>query len=121
MKEQRRNERKVLAAFTPAYDLQEKVLLGYIRDLTLQGAMVSGETAVEIDRTVTLGIDFRETSETPAVRMRIPARAAWCRHEEGSNYYNTGFEFLELSDQNKRVIEAVLKRYQFRPEGASAP
>lgn len=121
MKEKRKQERKVLVAFTPAYDLDAKALLGYIRDLTLQGAMVSGEAALEVDRNLTLGIDFRETAETPAVRVHIPVRAAWCEKDEGSSYYKTGFEFLELSDQNKRVIEAVLERYQFRPEGASGP
>ena len=120
MGEQRKKERKKLVAFTPAYDRDENILLGYIRDLTLQGAMVSGETAVDIDHNVTLGIDFRETPETPAVRMRIPARVAWCMREEGSSSYNIGFEFLELSDQNKRVIEAVLERYQFRPAANAA-
>jgi c-di-GMP-binding flagellar brake protein YcgR len=121
MKEKRKDERKVLVAFTPSYDLDEKALLGYVRDLTLQGAMVSGETALEVGRRLTLGIDFRETAETPAVRVHIPARAAWCDKDEGSGYYKTGFEFLEMSQGNKRVIEAVLERYQFRPEGAPGP
>jgi hypothetical protein len=115
MGEQRKKERKKLVAFTPAYDRDENILLGYIRDLTLEGAMVSGETPVEIDRKLTLGLDFRETPETPATRMSVLARVAWCEQEGDSSYYNTGFEFLELSEQNRKIVQAVLERYQFRP------
>jgi len=115
MSEQRKGERKKLMTFTPAYGLEENILLGYIADLTLQGAMVSGEKPVVIDRELTLAIAFPETPETPAVRLTIPARVTWCQQEGNTSYYKTGFEFLELSAQNKRVIEAVLERYQFRP------
>jgi hypothetical protein len=45
--------------------------------------------------------------------MTIPARVAWCRQEEHRTYYNTGLEFLETTEQNKKAIEAILKKYQF--------
>jgi hypothetical protein len=77
--------------------------------------MVSEKT-VEPDRKLTLAIEFRETSEIPSTRMTIPARVACCRQEEHLTYYNTGFEFLEMTAQNKGVIEAILERYQFRRE-----
>ena len=117
MSEQRKEERKKLMTFTPAYDFRENILLGYLGDLSLQGAMVMGEKPGKIDRELTLAIEFRETPETPAIRMTLPVRVAWCEQEENSTYYYTGFEFLELTAQNKRVIEAVLERYQFRPAG----
>jgi Tfp pilus assembly protein PilZ len=113
-KEERKEERKGLITFTPAYDLRKNVLLGYLGDLTLQGAMVVGYKPMEIDEKLTLAIEFHETPEIPATRMTIPARVAWCKHEEHSNYYNTGVEFLKLTKQNKTVIVAILERYQFR-------
>jgi len=116
MSEQRKEERKILTTFTPAYDLARNVVLGYIGDLTLQGAMLVGNLPVEIDKKLTLGIEFHETPEIPATRMVLPVRVAWCRHEEHSNYYNTGVEFLELAEDNKKVIEAILERYQFRKD-----
>jgi Tfp pilus assembly protein PilZ len=114
MSEQRKEERKILITFTPVYDLQKNNLLGYLGDLTLQGAMLVGNKPVEVNKKLTLAIEFHETPEIPATRMILPARVAWCRHEETSAYYNTGVEFLELTDQNKKVIEAILERYQFR-------
>jgi len=115
MSEQRKIERKVLTTFTPVYDLHKNNLLGYLGDLTLQGAMLVGTKALEIQG-LTLAIEFHETPEIPATRMIIPARVAWCRREQHSSYFNTGVEFLELTKQNEMVITAILERYQFRKE-----
>jgi hypothetical protein len=116
MSEQRKEERKILTTFTPVYDLDKNMLLGYLADLTILGAMLVGNKPMEINRQLTLAIEFHETPEIPATRMTIPVRVAWCKHEEHSNYYNTGVEFLELTKQNKMVIEAILQRYQFRKD-----
>jgi Tfp pilus assembly protein PilZ len=116
MSQQRREERKKLIAFTPVYDSHQNILLGYLGDLTIQGAMMVGEKPMEIDKQIRLAIDFPETPELPAIRMTIPARVAWCRQEKNPRYFNTGFEFQEIDQQNKKFIEAILERYQFRRE-----
>jgi Tfp pilus assembly protein PilZ len=119
MSKLRMEDRKKLMTFTPVYELPKNNLLGYLGNLTLQGAMLVGHKAAEIDKKMTLAIDFHETPETPATRMTVPVRVAWCRPEKNSPDYNTGVEFLDLSDQNKKVIEAILERYQFRKEPIS--
>jgi hypothetical protein len=119
MSEQRKEERKKLLTFTPVFDLQKNNLLGYLGDLTLEGAMLVGNNPAEVDKKLTLAIEFHETPEIPATRMTIPARVAWCKHEQTSTYFNTGVEFLELTDENKMVIVAILERYQFRQEPPS--
>jgi hypothetical protein len=116
MSEHRKEARKILLTFTPVYDLRKNSLMGYIRDLTLQGAKLVGNKPVEINRELSLAIEFHETPEIPATRMILPARVAWCKHEEHSTFYNTGVEFLELTDKNKKVILAILERYQFSQE-----
>lgn len=116
MRNNRKEERKTLITFTPVYELGKTLILGYLADLTLQGGMLVGGQPLEVDRKLTLVIEFRETHETPATRMTVPARVAWCKHELNSAYYNTGVEFLELTNQNQRVIAAILERYQFRRE-----
>lgn len=116
MDEQRRSERRKLLAFTPVFDSRQNTLLGYLGDLTMGGAMMIGEKPMEINRQILLAIEFPKTDELPATRMTIPARVAWCRQEQTPKYFNTGFEFQEISEQNKTVIEAILERYQFRQE-----
>ena len=115
MKIQRNESRKKLMAFTPVYDVLHKTLLGYVGDLTLKGVMVIGEKTVEAGRHLTLGIEFPESlPERRAMRVAISARAAWCRQDDSPQYFNIGFEFIEVSPENAKIIEAILERYQFR-------
>jgi c-di-GMP-binding flagellar brake protein YcgR len=113
MSKLRMEKRRIVVTFTPVYDLHANILLGYLGDLTLKGALMVSERPVEINRTLDLAIEFRETSEIPATRMTISARVAWCKQDENRTHYNTGMEFLEMTEQNKKVIEAVLEKYQF--------
>lgn len=116
MDEHRKNERKRLMAFTPAYDSHTKLVLGYLGDLSMQGTMLIGEKLMEVNTEITLEIDFPSTPEFSARRVKIPARVAWCRPEENSQYFNTGMEFLRVNPMYKDFIEAILERYQFKRE-----
>jgi len=114
--EQRREERKVLIKFTPVYDFRTDRLLGYFRDLSMHGAKLVGNKPEEINKKLTLAVEFQETPELPATRVTVPTRVKWCKKQERAPFFDTGVEFLELTDQHKTVIAANLERYQFRPE-----
>ncbi len=114
MSNTRKEERRKLMAFTPVHDLDKKILLGYIGDLTLEGALIIGEKPVETDKITTLAIDFPETPEFPARRVMIPARIAWSKHEPEAKYYDSGVEFLNISEENKEILESILERYKYR-------
>ncbi len=116
MSKLRMEKRKKVMTFTPVYYFFSNILLGYLGDLTMKGALMVSEKPVEADRTLTLAIEFRKTSENTTTRMTIPARVAWCKLEEHHTYYNIGLEFQEMTEQNKKVIEAILKKYQFSRE-----
>jgi len=115
MNNQRKESRKKLVAFTPVYDLLHKTLIGYIGDLTPQGVMVIGEKQIEIDKHLTLGIEFPDDeSDAHTLRVAIFGRAAWCRQDETPQYFNIGFEFLDISPENAKIVDTILDRYQFR-------
>jgi hypothetical protein len=117
MSEQRKETRKKLMAFTPVYDAKWRMLLGYIGDLTLLGAMVIGEKSVEINKKVVLTIEFStDLPDVITAHVTIPARVAWCRHDESPQYFNIGFEFTEVTPQQTKVFQALLERYQFRQD-----
>ncbi len=115
MSERRKETRRRLTAFTPVYDLHPRILLGYLGDLTLRGAMMIGTNLTTINKETTLEIEF--PSELPGIRVlavQIPARIAWCRQEEKPQYYNIGVEFTEVSAENAELIQQMLERYHFR-------
>jgi len=115
MSDHRKEERENLKAFTPVFRLNPRSVLGYIEDLTLRGAMVIGEKSVENGKQMTISIEFSgDLPELGTPNIVIPARVAWCRKEENTNYFMIGFEFVELTPENERIIEAFLRRYKFR-------
>lgn len=116
MTNQRKSERVKATTFATVYDLQNRTLLGFLGDLTLRGVMAVGEKAVETGHDTILEIEFRGAAEVPGERLTIPAHVAWSRQEAGSTYFHTGFEFLEMTEQNKKVIEALVERYRFSSE-----
>lgn len=113
MTDQRKTERVKAMTFTAVYERNGRILLGFLGDLTLQGAMVVGEKAVETGRDTTLEIEIPGAVEVPGGRLTLPAHVAWSRQEAGTTYFHTGFEFLEMTEQNRHVIEALVARYKF--------
>ena len=115
MSERRTEARKKVMAFTPVHDMKKGILLGYLGDLTLKGAMVIGAKSQEVDRQITLKIEFQdELSGIATKRMTIPARVVRCNRDESPNSYKIGFEFTDVEPENKQIIEALLERYHFR-------
>lgn len=115
MSERRKETRRRLATFTKVYDLHPRLLLGYLGDLNLLGAMVIGTNLTTINKETELEIEFpSELAEMPVVRVKLPARIAWCRPDEYPQYYNIGVQFTEVSPENADVFEQMLERYHFR-------
>jgi hypothetical protein len=119
MSDQRKEARKKLIAFTPVYGLGPKVLLGYLVDLTIRGTKVEGEHPAEINKLITLAIEFPSgLPEIPPSPFMISARVTRCNRTESPQYYNIGFEFTGITPEQARIIEAIINRYAFRPEPA---
>jgi PilZ domain len=117
MSEHRKETRKKLMAFTPVYDSNMKVLLGYVGDLTLLGVMVVGERDVKINDEKVLKIEFpNDLPVVTSTQITIPARAAWCRRDESLRYFNIGFEFSEVNPEHTKLFQAILERYQFHQD-----
>jgi len=114
--DRRKELRKKVMAFAPVYDLGKGKLLGFLQNLTLQGALVIGEKTLEVNTQTTLGIDL--PSDLPGVatdRLTISARVASCtKDDEATSSYKLGFEFTDIKPEQTQVIEAILERYHFR-------
>lgn len=115
MDERRREERKKLMAFTPVRDAHKGTILGYLGDLTLQGAMVICTHALEPGTRLTLSIEFPgELDGIAAQQMTIPVQSARCVPDEGPDSFKVGFVFAEITPEHTKMIQALLERYHFR-------
>ena len=117
MPNQRKLERKKLLAFTPVHNLHPRMLLGYLMDLTVSGAQVEGERSMEVNKSIPLSIEFPSgLSEVPTSPFQISAKVVRCQKDESGQYYHTGFEFTEVSSEQRSIIEAIIEIYSFRRE-----
>ncbi|HKG53776.1 MAG TPA: PilZ domain-containing protein [Anaerolineales bacterium] len=115
MSDRRQETRRRFTAFTPVFDLHPRVLLGYLGDLNLRGALVIGTKLTTIDKETILEIIFpSELAEISVIPVTIPARIAWCRPDEHPDSYNIGVEFTEVTPLHKELIQQILERYHFR-------
>jgi Tfp pilus assembly protein PilZ len=97
MRERRKQERKSLMAYTQVFDLYGGFLLGYLGDLTLQGAMIISEREYPKDTEITLSLEIPELPNIKA-RMTLPARVVWCEQDLSPQFFNVGFEFKEVNN-----------------------
>jgi hypothetical protein len=124
MRERRRETRKNLMAYTQVFDLYGVYLIGYLGDLTLQGAMVIGQKEMTENIELTLAIELPELPDITASRMTLPARVVWSQEDISPEYFNVGFEFKEVSEDQRLVIQAIIDNYEFRrgtPDYPSKP
>ncbi|MCC6569937.1 MAG: PilZ domain-containing protein [Anaerolineales bacterium] len=114
MLDRRKEHREKLTAFTPVYDLHTGALLGYLADLTLHGLRVTGGHPLKVNKQATLAIEFPKAIGIEPARFTVLAHVTHCAADgENASDYNIGFEFLEVTAERLRVIEAVLKKYRF--------
>jgi Tfp pilus assembly protein PilZ len=121
MRERRKHVRKSLMAYTQVFDLYGGFLLGYLGDLTLQGAMVISERQHKKGTEVTLAFELPELPNTRASRMTLPARVVWCEQDLSPQFFNVGFEFREVNEAQKILIEAIIREYEFRRDVPGYP
>ena len=114
MQERRKIQRKNLMAYTQVFDLAGGILLGYLGDLHLQGAMIIGEKLMKENTEITLAIELPILPDVSMSRITIPARVAWSQQDISPEFFNIGFEFKEVTPKQVAVIESIMQNYEFR-------
>jgi hypothetical protein len=70
---------------------------------------------------LTISIELPELPDIKAVRMTVPVRVVWCQQDLSPQFFNIGFEFKEVSEEQKATIEAIIKNYEFRRDTPNYP
>jgi hypothetical protein len=121
MQERRKEPRKTLMAYTQVFNLYGGYLLGYLADLHLRGAMVIGNKPIENKLELTLAIELPDLPSEKASRITVPAHVVWCQQDISPEFFNIGFEFKEVLEEQKKVIQAIMDHYEFRRDIPNYP
>jgi Tfp pilus assembly protein PilZ len=114
MDERRKEERKSLMAYTPVYNLYNGTLFGHLGDLSFFGLMVIGDKSAQEGMELTLAIELPELPNIMSKRMTLPARVAWVKPDISPEFFNIGFEFKQITPEQRAVIAAIIENYEFR-------
>ncbi|MGE5377637.1 MAG: PilZ domain-containing protein [Bacteroidota bacterium] len=114
MQERRKQPRKDLMSYSQVFELYHGKLIGYLGDINLLGAMVIGDEPYDVGTQMNISIQLPELPNTTATRMAVPVRVAHCQKDLSPEYYNIGFEFTLVTDQQKKIIESIVENYEFR-------
>ena len=121
MQDRRKLPRKDLMSYSQVFDLNKGKLIGYLGDLNLIGAMVISDEALKVDETLTISIQLPELPRINATRLDLPVHVVRCHQDVSPEYFNIGMEFESATDEQKKIIEAVLENYEFRRQPPTYP
>lgn len=111
MKDFRRRPRDVVDQYLPVVDRDTDELVGYLTDVTVDGGMLQSEEPIEENRPFNLRMQLDEQIQG-SNHIDVQAQSKWCRKERNAVFHNTGFEFREVSDENRSRIAELAERYR---------
>jgi hypothetical protein len=121
MQDRRKLPRKDLMSYSQVFDLYRGKLIGYLGDLNLIGAMVIGDEAMQVNEKLTVSIQLPELPHINATRIALPSRVVRCQPDLSPEYFTIGIAFELVTEEQKKIIEAVIENYEFRREPPNYP
>lgn len=111
MKDFRRRPRDVVDQYLPVVDRDTEELVGYLTDVTVDGGMLQSEEPIEENRTYNLRMELDEQIQG-SNHIDVEAQSKWCRKERNAVFHNSGFEFSDVSEDDRSRIAELAERYR---------
>jgi hypothetical protein len=118
MQERRKISRKYLAIYSRVFDRTSGRVLGYLSDLTNEGAMIISDTTLAENQNINLRFDLPDPSLFSTSHLNMDAHIVWCRPDIDPAFYNIGFEFRQITPEQAKIIEEMISAYEFRRDGS---
>jgi hypothetical protein len=113
MQERRKYPRKDLLLFANVYDSKSGKIIGTLLNITLEGAMVLSENRVDADNTMELHIKLPENF-VQKNELVFVANSRWCGPDINPEFYDVGYQFANVSDEDSQIIQAIIEKYGFK-------
>ncbi|MFH2039018.1 MAG: PilZ domain-containing protein [Chloroflexota bacterium] len=115
-KEKKQDERRSIprikiSYYVPVIESEKLETLGILSDISTKGLLVNSQKNLPVDQQVKLRLDLSDDGfEHPFINFN--AQVINVRPDPyGPGYYNIGFEILDLSIANFRIIEKIMEKY----------
>ncbi len=108
--EERRAQREIINRYLRVYDEQSNRFIGYLVDITPNGAMLQSNEPIEPDTSFRLRVELPEQIEGKR-HISVEARSVWDKKETNALFYHTGFEFKPGSEAEAPRIKRLMEAY----------
>jgi hypothetical protein len=113
MQERRKYPRKDLLLFANVYDSKSGKIIGTLLNITLEGAMVLSENRVDANNTMELHIKLPENF-VQKNELVFTANSRWCGPDINPEFFDVGYQFANVSDEDSQIIQAIIEKYGFK-------
>ena len=110
MDDQRKHPRRFILYDARIRDRDTRLTLGYLNDLTPEGAALLCDEPVEIGRDYHLSFDIPEELAISA-SLNIDAQFMWCRPDSEGRFFEAGMKFMELTNTERQIIEQMIANF----------
>lgn len=108
--ERRKLKRQHIMFYSRVFDLKTGAFLGYLGNLTPDGAMVICEEPLDVNKNFILRIDLPEDLY-PVPMLKLRAESMWCKSDLDPNFYNVGFQLADVDFDQEEIILHINRDY----------
>jgi hypothetical protein len=113
MVERRKLKRRHILFYSRIFDRKTGKLLGYLGNITTEGVMVISEESIRTNESYKLRMDLPEyIYQKPVLNFR--GCSLWCETDVDPNFYNIGFRFTNITQEDQDIITNFVIDYGFR-------
>lgn len=114
MQERRKSKRRFIMYYTRIFDRSTGAILGYLIDLSPEGAMVVSEQPFTTQKLYRLRMDVPEEFEAQAC-LDFEAVCVWSRTDTADpRFYESGFHLEDVPEEDITLILRIINEYGFR-------
>jgi hypothetical protein len=113
MDDRRKFKRRHTIRYFEVHNVATDRPAGRVVDITSEGMMLISDQPIETDRVYKLRMALPERMGVKN-EIDLEARSVWCRHDVNFDFYDTGFQFVALTQDNLDIIRHPLQKYLFR-------
>jgi hypothetical protein len=113
MKERRKTKRRYLLYYARILDPGSLHQVGNLIDITTRGLMTLSPDPFIIGETIRLRVELSDdVADQP--HMDLNVLSLWSHPDIDPSLFNTGFEIVDLGNQEKKIIQRIISIYGFR-------
>lgn len=113
MEDRRKLKRRHIIYYLRIFDQKTGQLIGHLVDITAEGIMVISENPLETDKDYALRITL-PSEITGKKELNFNAHAIWCKKDINPDFYDTGYQLIDVEPEDVRAIEWLVTRFGFR-------